>query len=156
VFVTKLESSGVLEYSTEFGGRRSDQGTGIAVDPAGRAYVGGSTSSADFFATNAISDLRAPLTNAVGKRIRFTGLYDAFLAVLGPDGTNFVHSVYVGGSGNDEVRGVALDGDGNAYLAGRTTSPNFPTNNPAQPVLGGGGRKSRLGDGFVSKISDLP
>jgi hypothetical protein len=58
-----------------------------------------------------------------------------------------VYSTYVGGSGNDEGIGIAVDGAGNAYVTGQTTSTNFPTMNPLQPANGGGV------DAFVAEIN---
>lgn len=47
-FVTKLDPSGRLVYSTYLGGSGSDGGGGIAVDSSGNAYLAGATQSADF------------------------------------------------------------------------------------------------------------
>ncbi|PYS33158.1 MAG: hypothetical protein DMG14_32415 [Acidobacteria bacterium] len=60
-------------------------------------------------------------------------------------------STYLGGSGQDQIpAGVAIDGSGNAYIAGFTASTDFPTANPLQPTFAGG-----LRDGWVAKISEL-
>ena len=53
-----------------------------------------------------------------------------------------------GGVANDEGFGIAVDADGNAYIAGYTSSPDFPTQNPLQPSPGGG-----LYDAFVMKLN---
>jgi Bacterial Ig-like domain (group 3)/Beta-propeller repeat len=58
-----------------------------------------------------------------------------------------VYSTYLGGSGNDSGYGIAVDSSGNAYVAGLTSSTNFPTMNPLQPTFGGGSF-----DAFVAKI----
>ncbi len=74
-FVTKLNSTGTaLVYSTYLGGTSSDGGTGIALDPAGNAYVTGFTTSTDF------------PTTADGYQTTYGGDYDAFVAkfALGP------------------------------------------------------------------------
>src|SRR5262249_39198267 len=47
-FVTKLNASGGLVYSTYLGGHSDDYGLGIAVDPSGNAYVTGATDSTNF------------------------------------------------------------------------------------------------------------
>src|SRR5262249_21101027 len=77
-----------------------------------------------------------------------SGIYDAFLSKLNPFGSAIIYSMYLGGSNNDYASDIALDGFGNIYLAGLTTSTDFPTANPFQPALGG------TSDGFVTKISD--
>jgi hypothetical protein len=52
-----------------------------------------------------------------------------------------------GGSGKwEQGHGIAVDGQGNAYLSGLTYSSNFPTESPIQPAYGGGG------DGFVAIV----
>jgi hypothetical protein len=48
VFVTKLDATGSLVFTTTFGGKGSDNGWAIAVDPSGNICVGGTTSSDDF------------------------------------------------------------------------------------------------------------
>jgi len=52
---------------------------------------------------------------------------DAFLLVLNPAGSGLWFSTYLGGTGLDEGRGLALNGKGSAYLGGATTSSNFPS-----------------------------
>jgi hypothetical protein len=61
------------------------------------------------------------------------------------------YASYLGGSGNDEGRDVAVDSAGNLYVCGDTTSTNFPTANPIQASFGGGTAGAR--DGFVTKIN---
>jgi hypothetical protein len=59
-----------------------------------------------------------------------------------------VYSTYLGGSGDDEGNSVTVDAAGNVYVAGFTTSSNFPTSNAAQPAQGGGQQ-----DAFVAKLN---
>ncbi|MBI4637936.1 MAG: SBBP repeat-containing protein [Candidatus Rokubacteria bacterium] len=56
------------------------------------------------------------------------------------------YSTYLGGSAGDEGFGIAVDASGNAYVAGQTSSTNFPTASALQPVLGG------FSDAFVTKL----
>lgn len=82
---------------------------------------------------------------------------DVFVVVLSQGLTNFVHGILLGGPGQDDANGIAVDPSGNAvYLVGSTTSTtNFSTTNAAQPISGGK-KNSRLTDAFVSKIQIVP
>jgi len=60
---------------------------------------------------------------------------------------SLVYSTYLGGSGNDQGLGIAVDASGNAYVTGLTGSLNFPTANPLQAGNGGGY------DAFVAKLN---
>lgn len=115
-FVTKLTSTGALSYSTYLGGSNgSEVGYGIAVDASGNAYVTGSTESTDFKTMNPLQP-----TNGSGFG------QDAFLTKLNSSGSALVYSTYLGGSGLDAARGVALDSANNVYLTGYTDSLQFP------------------------------
>ena len=134
VFVTKLSSSGnSLIYSTYLGGGDDDIGGGIAVDGSGNAYVTGSTNSPDFFVTVGAYDST------------YNGGYDAFVAKFSPSGT-LIYSTYLGGGSDDYGNGIAVDGSGNAYVTGTTSSSDFPTLNPYQTDQGSE-------DAFVTKLS---
>ncbi len=136
-FVAKLSPTGSsLIYSTYLGGSGQDEGDGIAVDGAGNAYVTGYTSSKDF-----------PMANALQTSLGGAG--DAFVANLNGAGTTLVYSTYLGGSGSDAGRAIAVDGEGNAYVTGQTYSSNFPTANPMQASLGGSA------DIFVAKLNPM-
>ncbi len=124
----------VLSYSTYLGGSNNDYGNAIAVDGHGNVYVTGDTYSTDF---PTVSPLQA---SPHGGR-------DAFVAKLNPSGTALVYSTYLGGGGTDRSEGIAVDGSGNAYVIGITTSTNFPTANPLQPTNHG------AGDAFVAKLN---
>jgi Beta-propeller repeat/IPT/TIG domain len=124
----------VLVFSTYLGGRRDDQGLGIAVDPSGAVYITGVTTSDDF-------------PNATGTQRPSRWASDAFVAKLNPAGTAIVYATYLGGSGSDSGNAIAVDASGNAYVAGDTQSADFPTLNPIQSTIGG----SR--DVFVTKLS---
>jgi len=124
-FVTEINPSGsALVYSTYLGGSAGDSGYGIAVDGSGSTYITGYTFSTDFPTAN-------PLQS-------YGGGGDAFLAKLNPAGSSLFYSTYLGGSGEDLGRGIAIDSSENAYLTGFTASTNFPTVNPLQRRFGGG------------------
>ena len=142
-FIAKLNSGGTaLLYSTYLGGTAADVATGVAVDSQGNAYVTGYTRSTDFPITAA----------AVQSRHADRGLFeDAFIALVNSTGTSLLHSTYLGGQANDRASAIALDTTGAVYVAGSTTSPDFPGPRGAcQP--GALGRQ----DAFVSKLSLSP
>jgi|GEM_PF-2074936 len=137
VFVTKLNAFGNgLEYSTYLGGNlSSEEGWGIAVDGDGNAYVVGKTNSSDF-----------PTVNPYDGTLNGT---DAFVVKLNSLGNGLIYGTYLGGTGSDGERClVAVDGDGNAYVTGWTTSTDYPMVNAYQASYGGGGY-----DAFVTKLN---
>jgi hypothetical protein len=133
-FVTKIGAQGnALVYSTYLGGAGAAEGKGIAVDASGDAFVTGYTESSNFPTMN-------PLQSSLA------GSANAFVTEINPGGSALVYSTYLGGGGTDIGNGIALDSSGNIYVAGSTTSVNFPTVNPLQPSLAGST------NAFVGKI----
>ena len=124
-FVAKLNPQGsALVYSTYLGGSGDDQGLSIAVDGNGNAYVTGNTTGA--------FPLAAPLQAGYGG-----GTFNAFVSKINAQGTAFVYSTYLGGSGSDVGIGIAVDSVGNAFVTGNTSSSpsvgpgvSFPVKNP--------------------------
>jgi hypothetical protein len=98
----KLTPSANLLYGTHIGGEDFEYANGLAVDTAGRAYVAGSSSSADF-----------PHTLLDGLR----GGQDAVAFQLSPQGNALRYSVVTGGPGDDAANAIALDQHRNAYVA---------------------------------------
>jgi len=101
----------VLVYSSFLGGSSDNFGLGVAVDSLGRALVTGITDSPDF-----------PPISTPGP-----SQFQMFLSKFGAAGSSLLFTDYFGGtSGGDEPYAVALDGDGNVYIAGCSTSSDFP------------------------------
>jgi len=135
VFVVKLNESGLPIYSTYLGGSGSEVAFGIAVDYfLGNAYVTGDTDSTDFPRVNALQNARS-------------GFSDAFIAKLSESGSVLVYSTYLGGGGEDQARGIAVDLSGDAYVTGVTDSNDFPTKNAFQNELIG------TSAGFVTRLN---
>lgn len=135
-FVAKLSANGgTLLYSTLLGGSGIDSCRGIAVDSAGNAYVTGVTYSSDF-----------PLQSALQTALK--GSANAFVAKLNASGSALIYSTFFGGGSFDEANAIALDWSGAAYIAGDTTSWNFPTTPGAPQTLLKGDY-----DAFVVKLS---
>jgi hypothetical protein len=138
-FVTKLDSAGTMEYSTYLGGDDYDFGSAIAVNREGKAYVTGTT--------YAIFSSTFPTTSNAYQTV-FAGSGDAFVSKLSADGSALEYSTFLGGSGYDGGRGIALDTRGNAYVTGYTRSNAFPiTVGALQTGLNG------TEDAFVTKLN---
>jgi hypothetical protein len=136
VFVTKLNATGTaLVYSTYIGGSDGDYGYAIAVDGSGNAYVTGWTTSTDYDVTPGAFQT----TNG--------GDADVFVTKLNATGTALVYSTYIGGSNDDRGFGIAVDGSGNAYVTGWTTSTDYDVTPGAFQTTNGGGA-----DVFVTKV----
>jgi hypothetical protein len=134
VFVTKLNAAGTaILYSTYLGGTRADRGHGIAIDSLGSAHVTGFTDSADFRLANAFQGISG-------------GFSDTFVSKLSASGTSLVYSTYLGGSNADQGNGIAVDTVGNAYVAGTTSSFDFPVQ---FPIFGPAGSS----DAFITKFN---
>ncbi len=139
-FAAKLSASGqTLLYSTFLGGSGDDHGAAIALTPGGAAWIAGSTYSTDFPTVNPTQG-----SNAGGQ--------DAFVARLAPDGNSLEFATYLGGSGGtvaypETAQAIALDGQGDAYVTGTTSSADFPLLAPLQAARLG------ISDAFVSKIA---
>ncbi len=135
-FVTKLNPAGsAIAYSTYVGGSANDQAEAIAVDGAGEAFVTGFTFSTNF-------PTQSPLQAA-----NLASGGTAFVAKLNAAGSAFVYSTYLGGSVEDNANGIAIDSAGEAFVAGSTSSSNFPTSGAVQGAYRG------AGDAFVAKVS---
>ena len=149
IFVLKLSPTGTsLVYSTIIGGLGGQSGNGIAVDAAGNAYVTGVTNSPNFPIVGGFQTEPSRSINPNGTTNVFN---QAFVLKLSPDGTALIYSSYLGGSGNDMGRGIAVDSTGNAYVTGNAVSFNFPTKNAIQAMKGD--LSPNLADAFVTKVN---
>jgi hypothetical protein len=126
----------VLLYSTYLGGTDLDEVDAIAVDSEGNAYMAGRAYSSNF-----------PVS-ANAPQHAFGGNEDTYVTKINAAGTAIVYSTYLGGSDRDFGNAIAVDALGQAVVAGRTISPNFPgaANSPIQNA------KRGEDDGFVAKL----
>jgi hypothetical protein len=147
-FVTKINAAGsALVYSSLIGGSSNDDGFAIAVDSSGNAYLTGQTNSTDFPQVN-------PIPGACQGTCG-TGSFpqDAFVTEVNAAGNALVYSSYLAGSVFTEGFGIAVDGAGNAYVAGLTISADFPRVNQIPGACNGTCGTGASSDGFVTKIS---
>jgi uncharacterized repeat protein (TIGR01451 family) len=109
-FVSKVNASGsALFFSTFLGGELSDTATGVAADASGNTYVTGSTTSFQF-----------PTTSGAFQTSKIGNEYEAFVTKLNTTGSALVYSTYLGERETDEAVGIAVDGAGNAHIAGHS------------------------------------
>jgi uncharacterized protein (TIGR03437 family) len=148
-FVAKLSPSGDLFYSTYFGGvlpannneLPNTTGTGIAMDAADNIYVAGYTSARDFPVTagayqpnlnaNCPYPSSAIATGFIGTIFMFN-MDDFFLTKISPDGSKALFSTFIGGNCYDIASALALDSNGNAFIAGSSDSSPFPLAFPTE------------------------
>lgn len=137
VFAMKVSANGdQLIYATFIGGQDLEfQNAGIAVDSQGSAFVTGWTGSRDFPVKDSLQSFRG-------------NPHDAFVTKVSPDGRQFLYSTLIGGNGDDRGTAITVDNAGNVFLAGSTSSSDFPTKNPLQAQYRGG-----LADLFLVKLS---
>jgi uncharacterized repeat protein (TIGR01451 family) len=143
-FVAKLNAAGTaLLYASYVGGSGDDKGNGIAVDGLGNAYVTGETNSTEttFPDGNGFDAVPGP------DRTQNGGV-DAFVAAFNAAGTGFLYATYLGGSGDDRGKGIALDGAADAYVVGETSSTETTFPDRIGPDLTHNGGV----DAFVAKI----
>jgi hypothetical protein len=130
-FVAVLDD-GTLRASRLIGGSRRDDVTDVAVSPRGRVYLTGVTSSSDF-------PTLYPVQGSLA------GGEDAFVSVL-DSSLRFRFSTFLGGQNNEAAPSIAVDSQGDAYVAGKAGAPGFPLRRAMQPLPG------LFGDFFLTKI----
>ena len=115
----------------------------VAADTFGNTYLAGSTLNGSYPIT---SGAYQPSCNSCALS---SPNPDVFVTKLNASGSAQVYSTFLGGSNDDEAYGIAVDANGNAVVAGTTTSSDFPTKNPI--ALGYVGSGSYYG--FVTSLS---
>jgi hypothetical protein len=159
-FIAKLNSAGTsLVYATYLGGSTAyAEGSSIAVDSIGDAYVTGGTQASDFPTTASAVQPKYPGTISTIGTTR-SGTTTSFITKLNPAGNGLVYSTYLGGSGattnsgaGDYGTSIALDSSGDAFVAGYTYSINFPTTHGAFRTTNGAAANSAT-NAFVAKLN---
>jgi hypothetical protein len=105
LFVLKLDASGAYQWHTFYGGDQDEYAEALAIDGSGNLYVAG-IALASWNGSSGESPLNP-----------YSGFWDIFVLKLDSNGAYKWHTFY--GSGDDDyVNSLAVDGSGNAYLAG--------------------------------------
>jgi hypothetical protein len=144
-FVAKVNSAGTaLVYCGYLGGTQNECAYGIAVDAAGNACVTGQTGSGNFPVVNAgWANATTLQGGSLGK--------DAFVAKVNPTGTALAYSGYLGGTGYDLAKCIAVDVAGDAFVSGETRSTDFPIVNASW--TNATGYQGGVSDAFMVKIN---
>lgn len=117
----------VLSFSTYLGGSTNDKANAIAVDGQGNVYVAGLTYSTDFPVTSDAFQKTCGTTQTPCQPGPAPYILDAgFVTKLSSDGSKLIYATYLGGSNISEIRALAVDSSGNAYVAGFTYATDFP------------------------------
>ncbi|MEY4673554.1 MAG: hypothetical protein RL148_1338 [Planctomycetota bacterium] len=128
-----------IVWSSFLGGSASDAVNDVEWVPGVGVFCGGWASASDF-----------PTTTGAFQR---TGSQDGFVACFAEDGTTLLHATYLGGSGAEEVRGIAVDAQQRIVAVGFTNSTSFPVTAGAfQPAYRGASSFLQVGDGFVARL----
>ena len=157
-FLAKFSPTGALVYLTYLGGSGDDFGTALAIDPSGNVWLTGGTSSSNFPVTK--NAYQSRYAGSGGNQLMPLG--DAFFAKIGAAG-DLQYASYFGGRNDDLGSAIAIDAKGNLYLAGSTSSRDFPiTASAFQANFGGAGGENiypkygvvpyDAGDAFVAKF----
>lgn len=133
-FVIKLNTS-FLQFSTFLGGSARDAGSCIAIDKSGNIYVTGTTKENFPTSSGAFDET-------------YNGNDDVFITKMNASGTSIIYSTYLGGSNIEEVLSLKVDENGNPYLTGSTSSPDFPAQKGSFDISFNEG----VSDAFVCKI----
>jgi uncharacterized protein (TIGR03437 family) len=147
-FVTKIDPLGRIVYSTYLGGASTDVAKAIAVDGQGNVYVAGVTGSTNFPVTaGAFQTSAAFVTNGLNQN-------HIFVAKLNASGSALVYSTFIAGSGSEQANAIAVDSAGNAYIAGTTTSLDFPVTSGAfQEAAAKPSGSTPLLHGYAAKLN---
>jgi hypothetical protein len=125
-FIAKFDRTGTMLWNTFLGGSGNDWGAGIVVDSNGNAYIAGGS----------YSTWGAPVRP-------YAGNGDAFIAKVDTNGV-LQWNTFLGGSGTDGSRCLALDVNGNLYTAGKMDTASWGT--PVEAYHGGA-------DAFTAKLN---
>ncbi|MEO8660775.1 MAG: SBBP repeat-containing protein, partial [Bryobacteraceae bacterium] len=124
-FVTVFNNANAITYSTYLGGNGTDSGRAIAVASDGNIIVAGTTLSTNF-----------PIAGSA-VQATYNGGGDAFVSKLSV-ASGLIYSTYLGGTGPEDLKAIALNAAGQVVVTGWTLSQDYPIAGAYQPTLRGG------------------
>jgi uncharacterized repeat protein (TIGR01451 family) len=110
----------ILTFSSYFGGSGDEHSTSVAVDGSFNIYLTGSTTSPNLPGATVFPTTLVP---GVTQNIYIAKIQPP----LGSLTAVLEYVTYLGGDGTDSPAGISVDGRGDAFVAGTTSSDNFPT-----------------------------
>jgi len=147
-FLVKIMPAGQgasdLIYATLLGGTGTDQALAVALDTATppNVYVAGTTQSPNFPVNGTIAPYQSSLHTLAMANVFFSEIAQNATT----EATSLVYSTYLGGSGTDSGASIAVGAFDAIYVAGTTTSWDFPWHDNLQPFNGSS-------DAFVAKFN---
>jgi uncharacterized protein (TIGR03437 family) len=136
LFAAKVSADGSsVVYADYLGGGNSDSANAVAADASGNAYIVGRASPGNL-------PVKTPLVASPSGNIQ------AFILKITPTGSGLVYGTFFGGGNDASGNAITVDGQGQAYITGYTSSSDFQTKNALFPNFQGTPQS-----GFVSKIN---
>ena len=125
IYLTTLGSANYIPGGASSSANPGNTVLAIATDAAGNAYITGATSDPNFPATQSV--VQPVFSIPAAQIIPFSKPpSDAFAAKLNPSGTAMVWATFLGGTSTDQGQSIAVDPTGNVWIAGTTSSTDFP------------------------------
>jgi hypothetical protein len=144
-FVSELDSNlTTLAASTFVGGAGYDRSNSIKMDASGNLVIAGKTGSNDY-----------PCTSGAYDSSFNGGWNDAVVSKLNSDLSLLLASIYVGGADDEEATSICLDASGNVYIAGCTSSTDYPCTRGSYDSSYNGGDHDAFGSKFNSNLTHL-
>ena len=136
-FLVKFNPAGARQWATYYGGPGKDFGYSVEIGKTGDIFLGGYTSSTSAMAYGGFQNIYGG------------GAYDAYLVKFDNSGAR-IWATYFGGIGDEIGYSTAIDGNGNVYLSGQTSSRDSIAFGGVQNVYGGG-----VYDAYLVKYNSL-